>query len=305
MKGFEKKFGVEIEFSGISEARTLAALRNAGIQVQAERYNHTDHADHWKIVPDGSVANGREVVSPILCGMDGLLEAARVATALNKAGATINQTCGLHVHFDAAELSVNAVRTICERYAKHEAQIDAFMPASRRANNNSYCRTLAGVVGRHDFKQARTVRDLAGAQETRYFKINLHAYLRHQTIEFRQHSGTVDATKIINWVLFLNAFIDESVRIASTNTASEAVAPLLALFAERSELSIHEMAEALGCSVPSCVGRILGARKSGFDIEKLRGSRYRLNVTTTDDLFDGVPESIKMFYQVRALELAA
>ena len=52
--------------------------------------------------------------------------AARVATALNKAGATINQTCGLHVHFDAAELSVNDVRTICERYAKHEAQIDAF-----------------------------------------------------------------------------------------------------------------------------------------------------------------------------------
>lgn len=311
MKGFDKKFGVEIEFSGIGIAQTLTALRNAGIQVHAERYNHTDHADHWKIVPDGSVANGQEVVSPILSGMDGLYEAARVVTALNKAGAKINQTCGLHVHFDAAELSVNELRTICERYAKHEAQIDAFMPTSRRANNNRYCMSLANVVACRAFKQARTVRELADAQVSRYFKVNLQAYLRHQTIEFRQHSGTVEATKLINWVLFLSAFIDESVRLAGANTsqASEAVAPLIALFADRPELSIHEMAAALGCTVPSCVGRILGARKSGFNIEKLRGSRYRLNgaaeAAVNDDLFDGIPEAVKMFYQIRALELAA
>lgn len=48
----------------------------------------------------------------------------------------------------------------------------------------------------------------------RYFKINLQAYLRHGTIEFRQHSGSANATKVCNWVRFLQAFIDESCRRA-------------------------------------------------------------------------------------------
>ena len=36
----------------------------------------------------------------------------------------------------------------------------------------------------------------------RYFKVNACSYSRHKTIEFRQHQGSTDFTKIKNWVNF-------------------------------------------------------------------------------------------------------
>ena len=38
-------------------------------------------------------------------------------------------------------------------------------------------------------------------------KVNLEAYSRHRTVEFRQHSGTINFTKIENWVRFLGRMI--------------------------------------------------------------------------------------------------
>jgi hypothetical protein len=42
----------------------------------------------------------------------------------------------------------------------------------------------------------------------RYQKLNLESLERHGTIEFRQHSGTVDAEKAVNWVRLCTAFIE-------------------------------------------------------------------------------------------------
>lgn len=41
----------------------------------------------------------------------------------------------------------------------------------------------------------------------RYKKVNLKSYFRHGTVEFRQHSGTIEYTKISNWVLFLHSLV--------------------------------------------------------------------------------------------------
>ena len=45
-----------------------------------------------------------------------------ILSALEKAGATIDRTCGLHVHFDAASFTADELRTACIRYAKHEVE---------------------------------------------------------------------------------------------------------------------------------------------------------------------------------------
>ncbi len=99
-------------------------------------------------------------------------------------------------------MSVNEIRTICTRYAKYEAEIDRFMPISRRADNNRFCHTVIREFGKTEFQTATTIEKLADVQESRYFKVNLKAYLRHHTIEFRQYSGTVEAEKIQNWISF-------------------------------------------------------------------------------------------------------
>ena len=38
---------------------------------------------------------------------------------------------------------------------------------------------------------------------SRYFWVNLHSYFHRGSIEVRNHSGTVDADKIINWIKIL------------------------------------------------------------------------------------------------------
>ena len=70
----ERKFGIELEIAGISQATALRALSAAGIQAQAEGYNHNTRS-HWKLVRDASVRGGFEVVSPVLEGEAGIAEA--------------------------------------------------------------------------------------------------------------------------------------------------------------------------------------------------------------------------------------
>ena len=76
----DRKFGIELEIVGITRQTALRALSAVGIHVQDESYNHTTRG-YWKLVPDGSVRGGFEVVSPILEGERGIEEAMTVAEA--------------------------------------------------------------------------------------------------------------------------------------------------------------------------------------------------------------------------------
>jgi len=205
-----RKFGVELEMKGMTREEAVRVLRAIDISVQNEGYNHTCR-DHWKIVPDGSVHGGFEVVSPVLQGEEGLEQLRAVTAALKDSGGKDARNCGVQVPvFDAADLNVGYIRAIVSRYAAHERKIDAFMPSSCRGNNNTYCRSLATVVASDRFRNAASLGQLVEAQPGRYFKVNLQSYRVHGTIEFRQHSGTLESPKAVNWVRFLAAFIESA-----------------------------------------------------------------------------------------------
>lgn len=307
-----RNFGIEMEIADITQRQALNALRDAGLRAEIEGYNH-DTRPHWKIVTDSSVRNGFEVVSPILRGEQGLREAENAATALETAGAKINTTCGLHVHFDSASLGVNEIRAIATRYARHETEIDAFMPSSRRGDANQYCRGTRRIFESAAFQRAETIDELIDAQGSRYFKLNLQSYRRHQTIEFRQHSGTVSAEKISNWVRFLNGFIDESCRLsrgtANLPTLKGAQAKLVNLIAENGQ-SADFLQESLNLLPHSLRAAISYLRRAGIGIECARRNGqtiYRLAqgaAQIADTLFTGIDESIRNFYSNRAAALA-
>ena len=61
----------------------------------------------------------------------------------------------------------------------------------------------------------------------RYYKVNAVAYERHQTIEFRQHSGTTEYEKIANWVMFLAKLVDYSFKHEITTCESIEEIPFL------------------------------------------------------------------------------
>ena len=112
-------------------------------------------------------------------------------------------------------------------YARLENVIDDFMPISRKRSNNSYTKGFAQISDfESKIKAATSLQAIERIFGSRYYKINPKSYAAHNTIEFRQHSGTVEFEKISNWVRFLNNLIDFSQR----NTVTDATLQGLAAF---------------------------------------------------------------------------
>jgi hypothetical protein len=206
-------FGIEIECflpEGATAASCAAAVSaRIGETVHPETYNH-GRRTWWKVVADGSLGDyqrGVEFVSPILRGEVGLVQAQKVAEALTDFGCTVNKRCGLHVHVGVDGAPLSFFKNLVKLYAAFEPVIDSFMPPSRRKSACTYARSLTSirsgdVDGASSFDGlAVTATPGASHHERRYFKVNLQAYLRHRTVEFRQHSGTLDAGKIRHWTL--------------------------------------------------------------------------------------------------------
>lgn len=215
-------FGVEIECYNVLRQSLIEKGAEKGLQVRSEGYNHTDNSHYYKIVSDGSLQgfNSNEVVSPILKGskVKGSLKA--ICEALAECGASVNRSCGLHVHIGAASMSDEHYCRLVRNYQRLENVIDSFMPVSRRCDNNMYSHTLQGI----DFSGCTSKADIARAMNyDRYYKVNSIAYDRHKTIEFRQHSGTTEYDKIINWILFLAKLVEYSYKheITTCNSIEE------------------------------------------------------------------------------------
>lgn len=203
---FNRRFGVEIEAYNCSRERLADELREAGISVAVEGYNHNTR-NHWKLVTDSSLSgnNTFELVSPILEGENGLRELEKVCWVLDLCDVKVNDSCGLHVHMDAADFTINTWKNLALSYKNLENVINAFMPNSRR--NNYYCKGLGNISDRM-ILEANTINELQTVfGNDRYRKVNLQAYSRHRTVEFRQHGGSTNFTKMSNWILFLGRMI--------------------------------------------------------------------------------------------------
>lgn len=198
-------FGVEIECYNVVRERLIEAAQRRRLQMQSQGYNHDDSRRFYKLVSDSSIRgeNSCECVSPILKGASGIDSLRGVCEALNEIGAEVNKSTGLHIHFDARGISEKHFCRIVKNYRRVEKAIDSFMPESRQGNNNYYCGSLQG----EEIDDICTRDGLIQHLESRYYKVNVQAFRRHGTIEFRQHSGTTDFTKIERWIFFLRKLI--------------------------------------------------------------------------------------------------
>lgn len=222
-------FGVEIEIGNRAGLEMAKILRDAGFSVycsedrtmnlggtwvntKGKRPTEMDEYKLvWRVVRDGSVPDGCEVVSPVLSGAAGLTQVKNVVKAMNKAGAKATQDCGLHVHVSAGDLSVIELQNVARRYNAFETTIDTFVASRRRGNESRWCRSMDEVLRNIETsifdENPKTFVEAIG---DRYFKLNLQAYLRHGTVEFRQLEGTTSWTKIVNWIEFCVSFVEAS-----------------------------------------------------------------------------------------------
>jgi hypothetical protein len=209
-----RKYGIEIEFTGIDRQAAASVVRAAGIDVAAEEYNHNIRG-YWKIITDSSC--GLEAVSPPLEGEEGLEQIKKVCAALKGAGAKVNKDCGVHVHMEATDFTLDNFKNLFKYWAKFEDVFDSLMPASRRLQDNTYCRSNLKAIANNAQNHAiaceriferidamQTIDDIKDIYPTRYYKLNPHSYWRYGTIEVRHHNGSLDGEKLTNWVRLID-----------------------------------------------------------------------------------------------------
>jgi len=247
MKRFNNNrgFGIEIEFISSQPNMIIADLINdAGVNCVAESYNHLTRS-YWKVVMDSSLnatSDHRytgELVSPILYGEDGLADLKTVLKVLNENDCTVNRSCGIHVHHDLRnwfgdreesttirkKRFANNVNNFVSLVAKYEHCIYRLLPPSRQ---NNWCAPVRNMIrnynnhGTYTYKQRtncleRTfVQTAINGNTSRFSYLNVDRYcgLNFQNlwsrgaVEFRYHQGSTNYTKIKNWVVFTQAFVE-------------------------------------------------------------------------------------------------
>lgn len=202
-----RKFGVEMEVTGVDRYDLERELRNRGLAVYNSNYTHQVMSS-WKIVTDASVAGGYELVSPPLQGRAGLDQLKKACQALTAAGARVNMSCGLHVHHDVNDLNPTQFGRLFRAWSNNQRNTDGLVAPSRRgsrwaaplrADEVSHCEQLSSVD--------RVTASRHFGYVDRYRSLNVAAFPRYGTVEVRQHQGTINFKKIAAWIAYGQAFV--------------------------------------------------------------------------------------------------
>lgn len=202
-----RKFGIELETVGESAetySQAIDFIRESGTDIFNSSYNH-DTREYWKVLTDGSLCGAypRELVSPPFTSEEQAIKSIRdICEGASVTNMQVDVHCGFHIHFDISDLTPQEVARVVKFYSAYEDEIDKLHSYSRRGSRNTYCVSID--ASRMNGREIRTMQDLANIYSSRYYKVNLQAYLRHGTLEFRQHGGTLNFTKIWFWMMFCN-----------------------------------------------------------------------------------------------------
>jgi hypothetical protein len=245
----DRTFGVEIEICGLDYLVTPldgGIIKPYNIRSMAKDGRVFDQLlldhkipleagkDSWHFEEDSSIIGrgGAELVSPILSGMEGLIQAYRALQFLGDLqNVRINESCGFHVHHgvDRQVYSCEQLRTLVRMIhplEKHlyltisgdrqnaktcrplELDVEAFLKPCDAACENGGCR-----IKQLWYSASNSYDPDAAARydKTRYHGLNLHSYWYRSTIEFRYHSAVLsDIDEAMQWIIFTQFLIELS-----------------------------------------------------------------------------------------------
>jgi hypothetical protein len=233
---FNTKFGIEIEFTGIT--RTQAA--NVAKEFLSGRlYGEGDHYDTkkitapdgrvWKIMSDASIECRRkagrekldanrdysvELVSPILT-YDDVETLQELVRQLRHAGGFANSSCGIHIHLDGADHTPRSIRNFVNIVAsKNDLLYKALQVAPARM---TYCKKMdAALVEKMYRRKPATMRQIEEIwyegynnqsrsqhyHNSRYHFLNLHSFFTgNHTVELRGFNSELHAGKIRSYIV--------------------------------------------------------------------------------------------------------
>lgn len=183
-----------------------------------ETYVATDaQGREWKFTYDGSIQaekkeNGQkvtadaayktEMVSPI-CTYGDIPAIQELVRQLRHKGAFSNDSCGIHIHVDAAFFDARTLRNLANIFYSKEDLL--FSALQVRESRWGYCKPMdERFIQEINRKRPQTMRAFQkiwyGRQDgslehyhaSRYHALNLHSVFSHGTVEFRLFNSTVE-----------------------------------------------------------------------------------------------------------------
>ena len=230
------KFGVEIEFTGITRkqaAEIAAAFFGSGVSHRNsyDRYTTLDASGRtWTFMSDASIpamrkergrrihANGEyqvELVTPILTYEQDMDTLQQLVRKLRKAGAfTDPQNCGIHIHLDGAPHTARSIRNWVNIIASRNDLL--YKALQIEPERKRWCKELDyNLVRRMNSRRPRTLSQIeeiwyydygSACRDThyhpsRYAFLNLHSFFHgNGTVELRGFNATLHAGKVRAYV---------------------------------------------------------------------------------------------------------
>ena len=244
----QQTFGIEIETFGIGRERTCKAIASVIPGATYEYVGH--HLSDWKVyMPDGrkwtvehdgsvtSLPGGEcaEIVSPV-CHWEDIEMVQEVVRAVRRAGARVDESCGIHIHIGADDHTPKTLRNLVNIIAAKEDYLTrAFdiLPDRRE----TWCKPVdEDFLDRINKRHPRTMEEFARAwynspywrhnaathyDRSRYHLLNLHATFSTErpahTIEFRAFNATLHAGKIKAYIQFCMAVNHQAKTVATAS----------------------------------------------------------------------------------------
>jgi len=240
------KFGVEIEFIDASmndvSDQIQETLRNAGTPGWFPHGN-------WNVVFDGSLYDdcgecgeeycGEVVTPPLQYGDIPLLQT--VVRELRKIGASVNNTCGVHVHVESRHLDERGLARLFNLVKRHETLLYTALEV-KGSRSKSFCRRLPARISNrirdrkkefyrpgkdpmpeiwYGSEEAARCESREHYHSTRYYGLNLHSHWFRGTVEFRFFNGTLHAGKIRSYVALALALTAKAIQGNGTGNGHE------------------------------------------------------------------------------------
>jgi hypothetical protein len=241
-------FGIEIELTGLTrEEAANAAAAHFGTRAEfvGGAYNAYQVRDNsgrvWKLMSDASIRpeckrgtatdkHKVELVSPVLRYGD-IETVQELVRKLRAAGATANDSCGVHIHIGTQSHTPQTLRNLANIVASKEDLIYKALKVG--ANRSRYCKKAdEAFIAELNRRKPNTMEELsdlwysrypgesrsAHYNSSRYHLLNYHSVFTKGTIEFRAFNGTTHAGKIKAYIQFCLAISHQALTQRSASS---------------------------------------------------------------------------------------
>lgn len=234
---FSTKYGIEIEFTGITRLRTARVVERVlgGEMDYIGGYLSTyiislPDGREWKVMQDESIVGQKkedgeiicanhnyrvELVSPILSYDEDIAKLQELIGELKKAGGFTNDSCGLHIHLDGEDHTPRSLRNFINLVASKN---DLFYRALKIPKARQYyCKKMdERLVKRLNDVKPETMEELEyiwywgymsdnnlRPDKSRYHFLNLHSFFHgNYTVELRGFNSELDADRVKAYIVF-------------------------------------------------------------------------------------------------------